>query len=236
MMTRYEHVARELRKLIHDGEWPEGQRIPPEPDLCERFHVSRTTIRQAVQILSSEGLLLCRQGLGTFVLKPETSRRPIGLTDFSNQVLQGQIHLQREIISSEVVAATEEQAHALKVPTGSPLKIVQRMDRMDHQPISIDECLIPMPFADRVAEQDFADPLFFYKWMERQQLKIVRNEQSIQTEPATADDCKYLGLVESIWMLVLTETFFDNEGVIVGRIVTRYRGDTSRLTTSISER
>ena len=236
MTTRYEHVARELRKMITDGEWQQGQRIPTEPQLCEQFHVSRTTIRQAVQILCSEGLLICRQGLGTFVLNPVTARRPIGLSDFSSQVLRGQLALEREILSSQILPATEEQARDLKVPPGSSIKIVQRLDRMDHEAISIDCCLIPLRFAEKMDERDFADPLFFFKWAEKQALKIVRTDQSIHTEPTTDMDCKHLGLAESVWMLVLNETFYDAKGIIVGQIVTRYRGDTSRLTTSVAER
>jgi len=235
MMTRYEHVARELRNLIRSGEWTAGERIPTEPELCERFHVSRTTIRQAVQILSGEGLLICRQGLGTFVLNPETSRKPISLSDFSSQVQKGQLHIERKLISNQVILASEEQGRDLRVPPGTPLRFFQRLDSMDNQPVSIDECLIPEKYTDHLEERDFADPLFFYRWIEKQAIKIIRNEQSISTEPARSEDCRYLKVGEDIWMLVLTETFFDSDGEIVGRIVTRYRGDSSRLTTSIYE-
>jgi DNA-binding GntR family transcriptional regulator len=222
--------------MIADGEWQQGQRIPTEPQLCEQFHVSRTTIRQAVQILCSEGLLICRQGLGTFVLNPATARKPIGLSDFSSQVLQGQLTLEREILSSQIAAATEEQARELKVPPGTPIKLVQRLDRMDKEPISIDQCLIPIRFADQLDERDFNDPLFFFNWTEKQGLKIVRTDQSIHAEPARTADCKHLGLEASIWMLVLNELFYDPEGTLVGQIVTRYRGDTAKLTTSVTER
>ncbi len=236
MTTRYENVAQEIRRLIREGIWPAGQRIPTEPQLCEQFHVSRTTIRQAVQILSQEGLLICRQGLGTFVLNHETARKPIGLSNFSDLVLSGQLNIRRQLVSFENVPAGEQQARALKMIPGSPLLTATRVDHIDNQPISIDRCFIPAQNADKLSEADLASPLFYFTWEEKQELKIQRIEQSIHTEPATPDDCALLKLKSSVWMLVLNETFYDIESRVTGMIITRYRGDTSKLTTTVFSR
>lgn len=236
MTTRYENVAQEIRRLIRQGHWTTGERIPTEPQLCEQFRVSRTTIRQVVQILSNEGLLICRQGLGTYVLNHETARKPIGLSDFSEQVLTGQLNLRREIISIKRVLADEQQARVLKEVPGTPIVVATRVDHVDDQPISTDQCILPIRNADQLNETDFASPLFYFKWEEKQGLIIHRTDQSIHTEPATSEDCEYLGLDSATWMLVLNELFYDSESRVVGQIITRYRGDTSKLTTSVYHR
>jgi GntR family transcriptional regulator len=233
MTTRYENVTQEIRRLIRQGQWLTGRQIPTEPQLCEQFHVSRTTIRQAVQILCAEGLLICRQGLGTFVLNPETSRKPIGLSDFSEQVLSGQLNVRRQVVSINQVVASEQQSRVLREMPGSVLVIASRLDSVDDQPISIDQCIIPQRNADKLTEADFASPLFLFKWEEKQGFKIHRTDQTLHTEPASPDDCAQLGLASSVWMLLLNELFFDVEGRVAGQIITRYRGDTSKLTTSV---
>lgn len=63
----YIQVANILRQHILDGSWREGDAIPPEKSLCAEFDIARGTLRQALQMLESEGYLAREQGRGTFV-------------------------------------------------------------------------------------------------------------------------------------------------------------------------
>ncbi|TWP45003.1 FadR family transcriptional regulator [Lentzea tibetensis] len=62
-----DQVIEQMRATITSGEWPVGQRIPPEPELVTALGVGRNTVREAVRALSHAGLLEVRQGDGTFV-------------------------------------------------------------------------------------------------------------------------------------------------------------------------
>ncbi|MGO1316285.1 MAG: FadR/GntR family transcriptional regulator [Cellulomonadaceae bacterium] len=58
----------QLRTAIVSGQWPVGSRIPTEHDLTALLGVGRNTVREAVQSLVHSGLLVRRQGSGTYVL------------------------------------------------------------------------------------------------------------------------------------------------------------------------
>ena len=60
-------VADELERMIKDGEYAVDSKIPTEPVLMEMFQVSRNTLREAIQSLTSAGVLEVRQGDGTYV-------------------------------------------------------------------------------------------------------------------------------------------------------------------------
>lgn len=62
-----DQVIGQMRAAISGGEWPVGERIPPEPELVTALGVGRNTVREAVRALSHAGLLEVRQGDGTFV-------------------------------------------------------------------------------------------------------------------------------------------------------------------------
>ena len=62
-----QQVADQLQKMIEDGVWKVGERIPTEPELTEMFAVSRNTLREAIRCLTSSGVLEVRQGDGTYV-------------------------------------------------------------------------------------------------------------------------------------------------------------------------
>lgn len=60
-------VANALGEMVVAGTLPVGGMLPTEPELCERFGVSRTVVREAVKLLTSKGLLRTSSGIGTWV-------------------------------------------------------------------------------------------------------------------------------------------------------------------------
>lgn len=69
----YQDLADRLRARILSGDLKPGDRLPVEPDLCAMYGVSRSTVREALRLLSSERLLVTRRGTagGSFVVHPE---------------------------------------------------------------------------------------------------------------------------------------------------------------------
>ena len=65
---RYLQVARTLRKEIVDGVYPVGSQLPTEHELCERFAVSRYTVREALRRLRDDNLIASRPRAGTLVV------------------------------------------------------------------------------------------------------------------------------------------------------------------------
>lgn len=78
-----EIIVEQVRVLIRQGQLKPGDRLPPERDLCERFGVSRVTVREALRTLESSGLVQIRVGArgGAFVTAPSSDRVGEGLTD-----------------------------------------------------------------------------------------------------------------------------------------------------------
>lgn len=69
-VAMYRQMANQLRDAITSGRYKPGEKIPPEPLLTREFGVSRITVRQAIDALSREGLVIRKQGKGTFVSVP----------------------------------------------------------------------------------------------------------------------------------------------------------------------
>ena len=67
---KYQQIADRLRAQIANGVLEPGERLPSEPDLAADYDASRNTVRLAIALLINQGLVVSRQGLGTFVLEP----------------------------------------------------------------------------------------------------------------------------------------------------------------------
>jgi GntR family transcriptional regulator, transcriptional repressor for pyruvate dehydrogenase complex len=78
-----EIIVEQIRLLMRQGQLKPGDRLPPERDLCERFGVSRVTVREALRTLESSGLVEIRVGArgGAFVTVPSSDRVGEGLAD-----------------------------------------------------------------------------------------------------------------------------------------------------------
>lgn len=75
VVTRYSSVAHALKAEIASGAFQIGAKLPTEFELCHRFDVSRSTVRQALAELESAGLVRRRQGSGTTVVAREPALR-----------------------------------------------------------------------------------------------------------------------------------------------------------------
>src|ERR1700716_1463604 len=69
--SRYRDIATELQKEIRLGTTPVGELLPTETELMARFGASRQTVREALRIITEQGLIVRRAGLGSVVIASE---------------------------------------------------------------------------------------------------------------------------------------------------------------------
>lgn len=91
--AKYQQIADRLRDQIDSGALQPGERLPSEPDLVRQFDASRNTVRLALALLTNQGLVVTRQGLGTFVTEPA---RPF-------TALLSKVHVQPPVQSTSTV-------------------------------------------------------------------------------------------------------------------------------------
>jgi len=72
----YQALADDLRDEITSGRLRPGDRLPTEPQLCQRFGLSRSTVREALRLLASQHLVVTTRGVtgGSFVAQPDVSQ------------------------------------------------------------------------------------------------------------------------------------------------------------------
>lgn len=67
-------VSEQIEKMILDGSIPAGEKLPSVRELCERFGVGRSAVRDAITVLKGKGLVKVKQGEGTYVSKYDSSK------------------------------------------------------------------------------------------------------------------------------------------------------------------
>jgi DNA-binding GntR family transcriptional regulator len=113
--TIFEQVNEILRERIRQGEYSAGSRLPSESELSEEFNVSRATIRTVLARLAAEGLILRKQGDGTYVNESlhDVNAHLGGLTDFVRLIESSGHTPSIRALSSEHRPATPEECRVL---------------------------------------------------------------------------------------------------------------------------
>jgi GntR family transcriptional regulator len=135
-LAKYQEIADRLRDQIDAGLLQPGERLPSEPDLVKTFDASRNTVRLAIALLTNQGLVVTRQGLGTFVNEPAVPFTALLSRVAVQPVAQSLSTLLPEVSNTEAEAETSRQvvekspasasvAEKLEIETGD-LVVVRR--------------------------------------------------------------------------------------------------------------
>jgi GntR family transcriptional regulator len=145
-----------LRQKITVGEWLPGEMIPPENELIERHQISRTTVRQTLDMLVNEGLIYRQRGRGTFVAHPNVEQTLLRIISFTDDMLQRGFEPSTEVLFSGLVSAPKDIATRLQVEPGQELARLERLRLADGEPMSVEESYLVHHHCPGILEGDYA--------------------------------------------------------------------------------
>lgn len=151
----YQQLKNILKSWITQEVLHPGDQIPSESELCEKYGVSRITVRQAMSALVQEGLLYRRPGKGTFVTSPKLRRRLPRLYSFSEDMRELGLEPSSKTLEQKVIEADMETIELLKLPDGDQkvTKLV-RIRMANGEPILIETTFIPHYLCPDLVEED----------------------------------------------------------------------------------
>lgn len=127
MAVRYTELANNIVRMITDGDLPVGEKLPNEVAMAEQYGVSRTTLRSALNIVESLGLISRKRRMGTVVVAQNTSQSYTkslqsieALVHYANNTL-------RQVVSVTDIVADADLAEALECRPGQKWIKVQML-------------------------------------------------------------------------------------------------------------
>ncbi|BBC34710.1 Transcriptional regulator [Streptomyces graminofaciens] len=253
MPKAYELIADELRRSIREGERAPGDRLPSEADLAKRYRHSVPTVQNALRLLSEEGLIDKRHGLGNYVRRPRTptvrdnrrhqwekdrarrsraTRAGTGATEHDTGLVLDDLvfHAKyREIEASGELAAT------FGVPEGTPL--VERNYRTRY---SAETAPFQLVTSYLVRETVMANPDLLDESSEpwpggtQNQLHTVgievdRIEERLTARPPTPEEARELELPPGTSVILLRKISYDIDDRVVDVSDVTLAGDRAEL-------
>lgn len=206
----YFQIAENLKEAIQEGRLAPGDRLDNELELAERLGVSRPTIRQALQRLVHEGLVLRRRGLGTVVLAPRILRS-VALTSLYDDLTETERQPATVVISVAEMEGDADVAQALALAPGSRVLCLERLRLADGAPLAIMRNYLPAGLLLGSPEHDLATA-GLYELLRRQGIELHAGEQVIGARRATAPEARLLEASRGATLLTMSRTACDDAG------------------------
>lgn len=215
-------ISEQLRRQIIGGEYQPGEQLPSEAQLVERFGASRTTIRQAIANLISQGLAASHQGKGVFV----TEQRKVTYSLSSPMVFleadmaQQGISFVAKRLEAGLVDVPEASQHLFSTPQVFWQK---KLLEINGAPGALDLTYLPPEFGEFFS--DHSTHQMTFPVLEQHGISIERIEAVLECTYADPEESVYLEVPLGHPLIVYRHTAFTTENRPVAYGETISRGD-----------
>lgn len=231
-IPKYYAVKARVSTLI--DELGEGDALPPERDLAQRYEVSRETVRQALRELILEGRL-ARQGRGTVVAGPKMEQ-PLALASYTEGVRRQGRTPGRRLIGLERFPCPEALAAETGTEPGEPVWHLERVLLADDDRVGLESTYVSAARVPDLKEEFDAGTSFYAYLHDRLGISFGDADERIETVLATPREALLVGTPPALPMLLIHRLSRDADGRPLERVRTLFRGDRFSFTTHLDGR
>ncbi len=139
----YKQVYEDIRKNIESGHYRIGTLLPPEPELEKEYHVSRTTVRKAIDLLLKDQFIAVKQGYGTEVMRSKAAQKLNQVTSVSQTLMNMGYTVGVKCSHIQRIKADMALAKELGIHEKDSVLVLNRIQTANSIPITIAKNYIP---------------------------------------------------------------------------------------------
>jgi GntR family transcriptional regulator len=230
----YIQIAESLLDQIESGELSPGDRLPSEREWSELLGVNRMTLRQALRQLEMQGLLVRRQGDGTYVAESKIERQAGKLVLFARGMERRGFVPGARVLTLEKRPATALEAQQLEIPVAAPVYFVFRVRLVNQEPVMLERFTIPAQRFPGFERYDFSVRLVSDVMEQEYNIAEVRARQSLEPVVATEYEAELLGIKPGAPLMLERRLGIDENDQPVEYGKDLYRGDRFRFVTELA--
>jgi GntR family transcriptional regulator len=150
----YYQVKEILRNQINDGEFKVREMLPSVSELMETYDVSRHVVNRALAELATEGLVVSRKGVGSFVNPPRFTKQMAILGSFTRSLRAVSGNSTTRVLRQEVVQAEPKVIQALELGEEEQVVLIERVGYVNGESIALTAAYYPLSIGDFLLEEN----------------------------------------------------------------------------------
>lgn len=205
-----------------------GDRLPTEKELKERYQLSGSTVRQALETLVNEGLVYRRVAKGTFVSQQPIQEDLSELPGFHQMAQRMGFEPGSKLIESAVVPAPEDVAAFLQLAPGTEVCKIVRLRYADREPVCIETFFLRKHIGVLLMSEDLNTVACYPLLEEKYGIRLFAAQETIGADLATSRQAALLGIPRRAPVLTVRRLAYTSEEVPSEVAYNVYRGDRYR--------
>ena len=223
----YQQIADRIRESIADGKLGPGEQLPSERDMMDHFGTARGTVRQAIALLKTEGLIQSEHGRGVFVRPAAPIRRKANTRFLRSHRQAGQAAFiaetegegrrpSVEMLQLGPDEPTADIAERLRLDARNKVLVRSRRYFADDVPVELATSYIPWRLAKGTAiEQPDSGPGGIYARLEEKGHLLDHFIEDVSARMPTPTEADLLRLGSGVPVIVVVRTAYDTDGTPV---------------------
>ena len=223
----YYQIEEWIRGMIAKGQLKAGDMLPSEVSLVEQLGVSRMTVRQALNHLTSEGILTRRRAIGTFVAQPRQQVPFVRdrLRSVTEEVTGEGKRLFSKVLAQELTPASGELMHALKLDPADKVVLIRRLRSIEAGPLSIESAYHPYQRFPDLLTTNLANRSIYEILDQRYHARPTEAEDTLVVGVANKEEAQLLEVKEGDPLLRYQRIAKDSSGKPIEYTQAVYRAD-----------
>ncbi len=222
----------DILEKIKSGQYKRGQKIPSEEKLAKTWHISRMTVRRALDELAREGVLYKTKGSGTFVESSRVLQQDV--MNFSKIAELKGVKASTVVLKKEFMCR-DDIARALHLPKGTVFYSFARLRKIDDVPIGIENVFLPIQIYLQPDRIDLTASLY-ENLKNLYGVEVSRQDISVTAKKPTADESRLLALKKNDAVLKTSGVSLDSQGSPLFYEENTYSGESYIMHVSIKSR
>jgi len=229
----YIQLSDTIEYNINTGIYPPGSKIPSEQDLMEVYKVSRVTVRKATQYLTTKGLIVRKQGMGTFVNKPVISQSIDDLTCIFPSLLTKGVSPKLAILEYQLIYPNKEAQTNLQISKDELVLKFTRRFSANKTVLAIAEMYIPNEIAKHWSQEEASIKTLFWLLQKNVGIKLGSSQVKVRAALATKKIADWLQVPKRSPILELRRLTYSDEQKPLEYTLLSFRGESYELTTKV---
>ena len=204
-LTAYQEVKQKITEDLVRGRYPMGQALPAERDLSKELDVSIGTLRKAVDELVAEGIVVRRQGRGTYVAEHDLKRLLYYFFHVVKHDVEKKVYPKVELVSLNSVIANKEEAAKLQIKEGSPVWRITNRLSLEGRCVMIDQITLDKKRFKNLTRTDFINRKgsIYQMYQAQYDQTVVRSSERLRAGLAGKQHAEWLGLTPESPVLII---------------------------------
>ena len=221
----YFQVAERIREQIATGVLKPGDRLPSAREMSQQAGISRMTVRQALDYLERQGILVVRHGAGTFVAQPKLKFRAINLLGFTQSMLEQGGEPSSVVLEQIVAAPSADVADRLRLAQGDQVVRISRLRLLRDEPVLLEIVSLPARICPGLEREDLGGASLYGLLEERYRLRPQRSQQRLEATVANAFEVDLFGVAAATPMLLVQGVTYGPGDLPIETFKAIFRGD-----------